>query len=329
MTSCSEGSRRLARRGRTSGAATRVSPRRSLRRTGGCRQVLPPRCGGRGSSSAATNAIAASDRTARSLCIDCKRIGAGSHPDVTALAPEVAGQSHRHRPRARAHSHDVAQAHEPRAAHRDHSRRASTDDRGAERAAQAARRAARRGADRARDRESFRVAADGALALSDLSVRRGAGGRHRRATPRRGSRRRGGRARGGARARQRRTSARAHAGGGRRPRRAHSHGRNARRRRPARRRGPDGCARRAPKGREGRASRKCWPGRCSRIEAAFGHAPPAESAELAPILAATTPDDASRLLERAERVHWTLDALARNANPKLAIRDLLLRLEAR
>jgi DNA polymerase-3 subunit delta' len=67
----------------------------------------------------------------------------------------------------------------------------------------------------------------------------------------------------------------------------------------------------------------------ARIEAAFGHLPPAESAELAPLLAATVPGDASRLLERAERVHWTLDALARNANAKLAIRDLLLDLEAR
>ena len=66
-----------------------------------------------------------------------------------------------------------------------------------------------------------------------------------------------------------------------------------------------------------------------RIEAAFGQTPPAESAELAALLAATAPGDASRLLERAKRVHWTLDALARNANAKLAIRDLLLGLEAR
>jgi len=66
-----------------------------------------------------------------------------------------------------------------------------------------------------------------------------------------------------------------------------------------------------------------------RIEAAFGHVPTAESAELAPLLAATTPADAARLLERAQRVHWTLDALARNANAKIAIRDLLIRLEAR
>lgn len=61
-----------------------------------------------------------------------------------------------------------------------------------------------------------------------------------------------------------------------------------------------------------------------RIEAAHGHPPESESEKLAPILAATTERDVPRLLERAERVQWTLEALDRNANAKLAIRDLLL-----
>lgn len=61
-----------------------------------------------------------------------------------------------------------------------------------------------------------------------------------------------------------------------------------------------------------------------RIEAAHGHPPDSESEKLAPILAATTESDVPRLLERAERVQWTLEALDRNANAKLAIRDLLL-----
>jgi DNA polymerase-3 subunit delta' len=61
-----------------------------------------------------------------------------------------------------------------------------------------------------------------------------------------------------------------------------------------------------------------------RIEAAHGHPPDSESEKLAPLLAATTERDVPRLLERAERVQWTLEALDRNANAKLAIRDLLL-----
>ena len=61
-----------------------------------------------------------------------------------------------------------------------------------------------------------------------------------------------------------------------------------------------------------------------RIEAAHGHPPESESEKLAPILAATTERDIPRLLERAERVQWTLEALDRNANAKIAIRDLLL-----
>ncbi len=61
-----------------------------------------------------------------------------------------------------------------------------------------------------------------------------------------------------------------------------------------------------------------------RIEAAHGHPPESESEKLGPILAATTERDVPRLLERAERVQWTLEALDRNANAKIAIRDLLL-----
>jgi DNA polymerase-3 subunit delta' len=60
-----------------------------------------------------------------------------------------------------------------------------------------------------------------------------------------------------------------------------------------------------------------------RIEAALEGDPGVES---------TPPDvvgtaDPSRLLQRAERIRWTLDALDRNANAKLVIRDLLLDLE--
>jgi DNA polymerase-3 subunit delta' len=66
-----------------------------------------------------------------------------------------------------------------------------------------------------------------------------------------------------------------------------------------------------------------------RIEAACGARPAAESPELVPILASTSVSDVEPLLERAERVQWTLEALDRNANAKLAIRDLLLSLQER
>jgi DNA polymerase-3 subunit delta' len=64
-----------------------------------------------------------------------------------------------------------------------------------------------------------------------------------------------------------------------------------------------------------------------RIEAACGAPPSPESPELAPILASTREEDVEPLLARAERVQWTLEALDRNANAKLAIRDLLLTLQ--
>jgi hypothetical protein len=60
-----------------------------------------------------------------------------------------------------------------------------------------------------------------------------------------------------------------------------------------------------------------------RIEAALDGDPGVEST---PRDVAGTADP-SRLLQRAERIRWTLDALDRNANAKIAIRDLLLDLE--
>jgi len=64
-----------------------------------------------------------------------------------------------------------------------------------------------------------------------------------------------------------------------------------------------------------------------RIEAALG---PDAGVESGTSEGARTPSadaDAGRLLRRAERIRWTLDALDRNANAKLVIRELLLDLE--
>jgi DNA polymerase III delta prime subunit len=64
-----------------------------------------------------------------------------------------------------------------------------------------------------------------------------------------------------------------------------------------------------------------------RIEAALGHQTGVESATLAELGGDAESADPQRLLRRAERIRWTLDALDRNANAKLVIRDLLLDLE--
>lgn len=64
-----------------------------------------------------------------------------------------------------------------------------------------------------------------------------------------------------------------------------------------------------------------------RIEAALGAEHGVESAALAALGGDVTTSDPARLLQRAERIRWTIDALDRNANAKLAIRDLLLDLE--
>jgi len=64
-----------------------------------------------------------------------------------------------------------------------------------------------------------------------------------------------------------------------------------------------------------------------RIEAALGQEAGVESGTLADLGSDIAIEEPRRLLRRAERIRWTLDALDRNANAKLAIRDLLLDLE--
>jgi DNA polymerase-3 subunit delta' len=64
-----------------------------------------------------------------------------------------------------------------------------------------------------------------------------------------------------------------------------------------------------------------------RIEAALAPEAGVESTSSTGSRGETATPDALRLLERAERIRWTLDALDRNANAKLVIRDLLLDLE--
>jgi len=64
-----------------------------------------------------------------------------------------------------------------------------------------------------------------------------------------------------------------------------------------------------------------------RIEDALERGAGVESGETAGLAAGAASEDPSRLLYRAERIRWTLDALDRNANAKMVIRDLLLDLE--
>jgi DNA polymerase-3 subunit delta' len=61
-----------------------------------------------------------------------------------------------------------------------------------------------------------------------------------------------------------------------------------------------------------------------RIEAALGYETAAESATLTRKLRDSSPADLGLLLARADGIHRTSDALERNANAKLAIRDMLL-----
>lgn len=64
-----------------------------------------------------------------------------------------------------------------------------------------------------------------------------------------------------------------------------------------------------------------------RIEAALEPDAGVESGTSESLRAKSSDADAGRLLRRAERIRWTLDALDRNANAKLVIRELLLDLE--
>jgi DNA polymerase-3 subunit delta' len=64
-----------------------------------------------------------------------------------------------------------------------------------------------------------------------------------------------------------------------------------------------------------------------RLEAVLGGETGADSSALAGPDGDTAAGNPLGLLRRAERIRWTLDALDRNANAKLAIRDLLLDLE--
>jgi hypothetical protein len=64
-----------------------------------------------------------------------------------------------------------------------------------------------------------------------------------------------------------------------------------------------------------------------RIEAALGQGADVESTPMVGSGTDPATADPHRLLRRAERIRWTIEALDRNANAKLAIRDLLLDLE--
>jgi len=61
-----------------------------------------------------------------------------------------------------------------------------------------------------------------------------------------------------------------------------------------------------------------------KVEAALGHPHEEPSPLLSPLLAESAAGDHRALLTVAERIQRTIDALARNANAKLVIRDLLL-----
>jgi DNA polymerase-3 subunit delta' len=61
-----------------------------------------------------------------------------------------------------------------------------------------------------------------------------------------------------------------------------------------------------------------------KIEAAFGYPRDEESDMLSEVLSSLSADDAPRLIRHAERVHDTMMLVGRNANAKLAIRDMLM-----
>lgn len=66
----------------------------------------------------------------------------------------------------------------------------------------------------------------------------------------------------------------------------------------------------------------------ARAEASLGRMPAEPSPALARILAATGPESTSALVDEAGRVQQAIDSIARNANPRLVIRDLLLNVKA-
>ncbi len=67
-----------------------------------------------------------------------------------------------------------------------------------------------------------------------------------------------------------------------------------------------------------------WEWQMEKTEAALGYRPDAESDTLEELLRQAEADDYTRALFRAERLHWALAALDRNANARLVIRDVLL-----
>lgn len=66
----------------------------------------------------------------------------------------------------------------------------------------------------------------------------------------------------------------------------------------------------------------------AKAEASLGRPVAEPSAELARILASTGPDRTRDLVDEAGQIQLAIDAIARNANPRLVIRDLLLNVKA-
>jgi len=66
-----------------------------------------------------------------------------------------------------------------------------------------------------------------------------------------------------------------------------------------------------------------------KVTAALGYARYENCDRLAAALSGCCNEDAGALLNQAERIHWTMGALASRANAKLAIRDLLIDIRQR
>lgn len=66
----------------------------------------------------------------------------------------------------------------------------------------------------------------------------------------------------------------------------------------------------------------------AKIETALGRRAHEPSAELDRLLETARPEDATAMVERADRIQQAIGMIARNANPKLVIRDLLLNVRA-
>lgn len=66
----------------------------------------------------------------------------------------------------------------------------------------------------------------------------------------------------------------------------------------------------------------------AKVETALGRRAHEPSAELARVLEAARPEDARAMVEGAERIQQAIGMIARNANPRLVIRDLLLNVRA-